>query len=48
MSEFRVMRAGDIYQVQKKYYGKWEVVGEFDEIEPARKMVNELRKGTLV
>lgn len=47
MSEYRVMHDNGCYQIQKKYYGKWETIGEFDDVESARKMVNDLRKGSL-
>lgn len=45
MSEYRVMQVGNAYQIQKQRYGKWETVGEFDNIESAKKMVRSLRKG---
>jgi hypothetical protein len=41
------MHIGECYQIQKKHYGKWETVGEFDDVESARKMVNDFRKGGL-
>ena len=47
MSEYRVMRTGDAYQVQRKYYGKWETLGEFDDVKAAKKMVSDLREGRL-
>lgn len=47
MSEYRVMHIDGTYQIQKQYYGKWEVIGEFDDIETAKKMVGDLRKGGL-
>lgn len=50
MVEYRVMKTDSpigTYQVQKKYYGKWEVVGYFDNIDGAKKMVSELREGNL-
>ena len=48
MSEYRVMHINKTYQIQERV-GKetWETVGEFDDIEAAKKMVRELRKGTL-
>lgn len=48
MSEYRVMHIQNAYQIQEKV-GKntWERVGEFDDIETARKMVRDLRKGSL-
>lgn len=48
MSEYRVMHTSSAYQIQERV-GKdtWETVGEFDDIEAAKKMVRELRKGTL-
>lgn len=45
MSEYRVMHVSGAYQIQKQLYGKWETVGEFDNIESAKKMVQALRKG---
>lgn len=47
MSEYRVMRIEGAYQIQRKCHDKWETVGEFDNIEAAKKMVNDLRKGGL-
>lgn len=47
MSEYRVMRVNNAYQIQKKMYGKWESVGEFEELEAAKKMVTSLRKGDI-
>lgn len=47
MSEYRVMHDGQAYQIQKRYYGKWETIGEFDDVEAARKMVNDLREGNI-
>lgn len=44
MSEYRVMHINGAYQIQKKYYGKWETIGEFDDVESAKKMVRDLRK----
>ena len=48
MSEYRVMHLDDAYQIQIKV-GKdtWEKVGEFDDVEAARKMVRDLRKGSI-
>jgi hypothetical protein len=47
MSEYRVMQVGDAYQIQKKMYGKWEFVGEYDNLNAAKKMVRDLRKGDI-
>ena len=47
MSEFRVMNVNGVYQIQKQMYGKWEYVGEFEDLEAAKKMVRDLRKGDL-
>ena len=47
MSEYRVMHVGDSYQIQKQYYGKWETIGEFDDVETAKKMVKDFREGGL-
>lgn len=47
MSEYRVMHIGNVYQIQRLYYGKWEEIGEFDDIDAAKKMVGDLRKGSL-
>ena len=47
MSEYRVMHDGQAYQIQRQYYGKWETIGEFDDVEAARKMVNDLREGNI-
>lgn len=47
MSEYRVMRVGEAYQIQKEHYGKWETVGEYENLEAARKMVRDLRKGEI-
>ena len=44
MSDYRVMHIEGAYQIQRKYYGKWETIGEFDDINSAKKMVNDLRK----
>lgn len=46
--EYRVMHTGDAFQIQERT-GKetWETVGEFDDLEAARKMVNDLRSGSL-
>jgi hypothetical protein len=41
------MRADNVYQIQKKMYGKWEFVGEFEDINAAKKMVRDLRKGEI-
>jgi hypothetical protein len=48
MSEYRVMHVQGAYQIQEKV-GRdgWQTVGEFDDIEAARKMVRDLREGTL-
>lgn len=48
MSDYRVMHISNAYQIQERV-GKdeWATVGEFDDVEAARKMVKELRKGTL-
>lgn len=43
MGEYRVMRVGEAYQIQVKSMGEWESVGEFDNINSAKKMVRELR-----
>ena len=43
MSEYRVMHLDGAYQIQRKYYGKWETIGEFDDIDNAREMVRDLR-----
>lgn len=45
MSEYRVMHIEGAYQIQRKYYGKWETIGEFDDINSAKKMVKDLRGG---
>lgn len=47
MSEYRVMHINGVYQIQKQMYGKWEYVGEFEELEAAKKMVTSLRKGDI-
>ena len=47
MSEYRVMQVGDAYQIQKQMYGKWELVGEYDNLNAAKKMVRDLRKGEI-
>lgn len=39
------MHQGMAYQIQRKYYGKWETIGEFDDVEAAKKMVKDLRGG---
>ena len=48
MREYRVMHLGDAYEIQQKM-GKetWEKIGEFDDVEAARKMVQDLRKGSI-
>lgn len=48
MSDYRVMRIDDAYQIQQRV-GKdtWEKIGEFDDINAAKKMVRELREGNL-
>lgn len=48
MSEYRVMHINNSYQIQERV-GKeaWSVVGEFDDLEAARKMVKDLRNGTI-
>ena len=45
MSEYRVMRTNSAYQIQKKMYGKWEFIGEFENLEAAKKMLKDLRNG---
>lgn len=45
MSEYRVMRVEGAYQIQKKMYGKWEFVGEFENLEAAKRMLKDLRNG---
>ena len=48
MSEYRVMHISNAYQIQEKVGpDSWQMIGEFDDVEAARKMVKELRKGTL-
>lgn len=44
MPDYRVMNGGDSYLIQQRV-GKatWETIGEFDNIESARKMVRDLR-----
>ena len=37
------MRVNDAYQIQKKYYGKWEYVGEFENLEAAKTMLRDLK-----
>lgn len=45
MGEYRVMRLGEVYEIQQKSGKGWESVGEFDNINSAKKMVRELRGG---
>lgn len=47
MSEYRVMHIDGAYQIQKKRYKHWEVVGETKNIESAKQMVRDLRGGIL-
>lgn len=42
------MHISNVYQIQEKVGpDSWAFIGEFDDVEAARKMVSELRKGTL-
>lgn len=43
MGEYRVMREGATYLIQQKEGNDWETLGEFDNINSAKKMVRELR-----
>lgn len=47
MSDYRVMHLDGTYQIQERTGEDWKTVDEFDELEVAKKMVRELRKGTL-
>lgn len=47
MSEYRVMHLDNAYQIQQKHYGKWEKIGEFDDLKNAKKFLAELKKGTI-
>lgn len=44
MGEYRVMHLSDAYEIQEKIGGLWQVIGEFDDIESAKKMVRDLRE----
>lgn len=42
------MHISNVYQIQEKVGpDSWQYIGEFDDVETAKKMVNELREGTL-
>jgi len=45
MPEYRVMHLGGAYQIQQKTRKGWETVGEYDNINSAKRMVRELRGG---
>ena len=45
MSEYRVMHINNAYQIQEKAGKGWETIGEFDDINAAKRMVGELRNG---
>ena len=42
------MHLDGAYQIQEKVGSdKWEKIGEFDDLETARKMVRDMRKGSV-
>lgn len=43
MSEYRVMHIGEAFQIQEKTGRSWQTIGEFDDVNSAKKMVRELR-----
>lgn len=48
MSEYRVMHIDEAYQIQERDGHTWHTIGEFDDIEAAKKMVRDLRNGELL
>lgn len=47
MGEYRVMHIGEAYQIQEKEGKDWVCVGEFDDVNAAKKMVRDLRGGKI-
>lgn len=43
MNEYRVMKVEGAFVIQQKEGKQWEDIGEFDDIEAAKKMVHGLR-----
>ena len=47
MGEYRVMHIGEAYQIQEKEGKDWITVGEFDDIKAAKRMIKDLRGGSI-
>jgi hypothetical protein len=47
MGEYRVMHIGESYQIQEKEGKDWVMVGEFDDVNAAKRMVRDLRGGKI-
>ena len=41
--EYRVMKRGDAYHIEEKVGNTWVNIGEFDNVDNAKKMVRDLR-----